>query len=134
MERGRRVPWDEVGLWQFLVYGYFLTIAIETPVLLVGLSARHGWRKKLMAALWLTACTYPIVVLSLPLLIWESYGRWPYLIVAEIFAPVAECLLFLAVDTDKADNLRGSRIRDAVAIVLANLASFSIGELLSSLS
>ena len=55
-------------LWRFLPLGYLLTILIETPILLIGLSGRHPFRRKLFAGVWLTACTYPIVVLVLPLL------------------------------------------------------------------
>src|SRR5262245_42401925 len=85
--------------WRFLVLGYLLTIAIETPILLVGLSRGHSLARRLFAGAWLTACTYPIVVLVLPLVIsplFESHetSDWVYLAVAETFAPVAECLLF----------------------------------------
>src|SRR5262249_8681495 len=37
------------SLWTFLLPGYLLTIAIETPVLLVGLSRRHSWGRRLFA-------------------------------------------------------------------------------------
>ena len=80
-------------LWHFLPLGYLLSILIETPVLLVGLSAQHPMRRRLLAGIWLTACTYPIVTLVLPLVFVNS-SRTVYLIVAETFAPVAECVLF----------------------------------------
>src|SRR5215471_21273685 len=79
-------------LWTFLPLGYALGILIEAPVLLVGLSARHPMKHRLFAGFWLTACTYPIVALVLPLMI--PSPRWLYLLVAETFAPVAECALF----------------------------------------
>ena len=47
------------ALWRFLPLGYLLTILIETPILLVGLSKRHPIKRRLLAGLWLTACTYP---------------------------------------------------------------------------
>jgi hypothetical protein len=53
-------------LWSFLLRGYLFSIAIETPILLVGLSHVHPFKRKLFAGVWLTACTYPIVVLVLP--------------------------------------------------------------------
>ena len=106
-------------LWTFLPVGYALTVAIETPVLVAGLARRHPLRRKLLAGLWLTACTYPIVVLVLPLLI---PSRVPYLAVAETFAPAAECLLFWV-----AFGERESVWRDSATIVVANLASFLIG-------
>src|SRR6185369_8249610 len=80
-------------LWRFLLIGYPFTILIETPVLLLGLSKRHSLKRRLFAGVWLTACTYPIVVLVLPLLFANS-SRTVYLTVAETFAPVAECILF----------------------------------------
>src|SRR5262245_23915808 len=79
-------------LWRFLPIGYLFSILIETPVLII-LSKRHSIKRKLFAGVWLTACTYPIVVLVMyPLLVRES--RTIYLAVAETFAPVAECILF----------------------------------------
>lgn len=41
----------------FLPRGYLLTITLETPILLLGLSACHGARRRLLSGLWLTACT-----------------------------------------------------------------------------
>ena len=110
-------------LWRFLPIGYLFTIAIETPVLLLGLSRPHSIKRRLLAGIWLTACTYPIVVLVLPLLL-QSYSRTFYLFVAETFAPVAECLLFWAAFGKE------TRWRDFGVIVLANLTSFLIGALI----
>jgi hypothetical protein len=118
------------GLWAFLPLGYALSILIETPVLLVGLSARHPLRHRLFAGFWLTACTYPIVILVMPILI---ASRGPYLVVAETFAPVAECVLFWAAFGTRAEWGRRSMVRDMVAVVLANLASFGVGEALYAL-
>ena len=112
-------------LWRFLPIGYLLTIAIETPILLVGLSSEHSKQRRVLAGIWLTACTYPIVILVLPLFLMERFPTL-YLVIAEIFAPVAECLLFwLAFDGQ-------AKWRDFIAIVLANLASFVVGELLNA--
>jgi len=120
-------------LWKFLPLGYLTTIAIETPILLVGLSARHSWKVRLFCGIWLTACTYPILVLVLPQLFDLERSRWLYLAVAETFAPVAECALFWAAFGQK--ELAGSRSmwRDFAVITAANLASFGIGEWLNEL-
>lgn len=118
-------------LWRFLPAGYLLTILIETPILLVGLPPRHSLRRKLFAGVWLTACTYPIVVLVLPMLL-SGWSRTSYLLVAETFAPVAECILFwLAFGTDK-ETGRTSMWRDFIAIIVANLASFLAGEVVNA--
>ncbi len=116
-------------LWHFLPYGYLFTIAIETPILLVGLSRRHSLPRRLFAGLWLTACTYPIVVLVLPLCIDLTEHRTLYLIVAETFAPVAECGLFWAAFGTQENFGRWSMAQDFLVITLANLASFGAGEL-----
>ena len=118
-------------LWRFLPFGYLLTILIETPVLLAGLSARHSFRRRLFAGVWLTACTYPIVVLVLPLF-FASASRAVYLIVAETFAPVAECALFWLAYGETKELGKGSMWRDFAAIVIANLASFLGGEILNA--
>jgi hypothetical protein len=116
-------------LWRFLPLGYLLTIAIETPILFFGLSARHANRHRLIAGLWLTGCTYPVVTLVLPLLM-VNYSRAVYLLVAEIFAPVAECILFWLAFGSAAEVGRKSMWRDFAAIVAANLASFAAGEII----
>ena len=115
-------------LWMFLPFGYLLTVAIEIPVLLIGLSPTHPWKQKLLAGLFLTACTYPIVVFVLPLTVEHWWGRSLYFLIAEVFAPLAECLLFrLAYPIPVS---RSAAIRDMVAIVAANLSSFLIGMLI----
>ena|SRR2546422_616473 len=118
-------------LWRFLPFGYLLTILIETPVLLVGLSRRHPLRRKLFAGAWLTACTYPIVTLVLPLL-FSPESRTLYLVVAETFAPVAECVLFWLAFGEKEYLGKLCMWRDFVAIIVANLASFGVGEVMNA--
>lgn len=116
--------------WQFLPIGYVLTVLIETPVLWFGLAPRHDARRRLLAGLWLTACTYPIVVLVLPAAM-HDYSRNAYLAVAETFAPVAECALFYIAFITRIDPRdRRATLRDFVAIIIANLASFLIGEVI----
>ena len=114
-------------LWTWLPLGYLLSIVIETPVLLIGLSARHAMGRRLFAGFWLTACTYPIVILVMPLLI---ASRGSYLLIAETFAPVAECTLFWIAFGTWADFGKRLWMRNMAAVVLANLASFGGGELL----
>jgi hypothetical protein len=112
-------------LWTFFPRGYLLTIAIEIPILLLCLSSTHPYRRRLIAGCWLTACTYPVVILVLPLTVGAWWGRVAYLVTAEIFAPIAECLLFrLAFPIPRQ---RADVIRDVAAISLANVASFVIG-------
>jgi hypothetical protein len=121
---------DPQELWLFLVPGYLFSVAVETPILLVGLSARHGYGRRLFAGFWLTACTYPIVVLVLPRLLMGEEGehRTLYLAVAETFAPLAECALFWAAFGMREEWGRQSMWRDFVVITAANLASFGLGE------
>ena len=112
-------------LWTFLPRGYLLTIAIEIPILLFCLSPGHPTKRRLIAGCWLTACTYPIVVLVLPLTAGARWGTVGYLAVAETFAPVAECLLFRAAFPIPA--YRTLAIRDMAAVVVANVGSFAFG-------
>ena len=124
------MPPNPETLWSFLPWGYLLTVIVEIPVLVWGLSSRHSLRRRLAAGLWLTACTYPVVVLALPYLVWEPYGRTTYLVVAETFAPVAECGLFRLAYGAGQPLLHRGPLRDLAAIVAANLASFALGETL----
>ncbi len=127
--------------WRFLVIGYVLTIAIEAPILLIGLSRGHSLARRLLAGVWLTACTYPIVVLVLPLVVPPlfadpQHGEWAYLAVAETFAPLAECALFsllvksqtTAATSEQPLSVNRVTWQDYAAIIAANLASFLGGE------
>jgi hypothetical protein len=120
-------------LWYFLPIGYVTTILIETPVLLVGLSPKLSFKQRLACGVWLTACTYPIVILVLPALLLDGSAgsRIAYLATAETFAPLAECFLFWLAFRGK--NLFETKdwIRSFIAIIIANLASFGIGEILN---
>ncbi|MDX1944192.1 MAG: hypothetical protein SFU86_02195 [Pirellulaceae bacterium] len=123
------MPPEPADLWTFLPLGYMLSVALETPVLLVGLSRGHSLARRIFAGFWLTGCTYPIVVLVMPLLIWRPLGEAgyvPYVVIAEIFAPAAECLLFWLAfwRGNPAAGSRGELIRDMAAIIAANLVSF----------
>ena len=120
-------PFD---LWRFLLIGYLFTILIETPVLLIGLSRRHSIKRRLAAGVWLTACTYPIVVLVMPLVL-ANVSRAIYLTVAETFAPVAECALFWLAFGRAEELGKRSMWQDFATIVVANLASFAGGEVLN---
>ena len=115
-------PWE---LWHFFPLGYLLTIAIETPILFFGLSAHHSKLRRVGAGVWLTACTYPIVVLVLPLVM-VNQSRAVFLLIAETFAPLAECALFWLAFGKQATW------RDFGVIVIANLASFAAGEIIFS--
>jgi hypothetical protein len=123
--------YSPVELWRFLPLGYLLTILIETPILCAGLSPRHPLSRRLLAGVWLTACTYPMVTLVLPLLFSQEH-RGLYLVVAETFAPVGECLLFWLAFGNR--NEAGTRCmwQDFFTIVIANLASFGVGELINA--
>lgn len=117
-------------LWKFLPIGYVFTIMIETPVLLVGLSPKVSFKQKLWCGAWLTACTYPIVILVLPAIFFGS-SRALYLAVAETFAPVGECFLFWLAFRSKGLLNTGDWVRCLIAIVIANLASFGFGEVMN---
>ena len=119
------------SLWLFLPVGFLLTVLVETPILVIGLSARHTIRRRLFAGLWLNACSYPVVILVLPLVL-ASASCGANLWVAETFAPVAECALFWAAFGERRELNRPSMWRDFAAIVIANLASFGLGEALDA--
>jgi hypothetical protein len=115
--------------WHFLPLGYLLTVLIELPILCLGLSRRHSLRDRIVAGIWLTAATYPIVVVALPLAM-ENASLAAYLAVAETFAPLAECGLFYLAYVRPLPKNRRATIRDMLTVIAANLASFGCGELL----
>ena len=118
-------------LWRFFPFGYLFSILIETPILIIGLSRRHSIKRRLFAGVWLTACTYPIVVLVMPL-VFANASRVIYLIVAETFAPGAECILFWLAYGETEQLGKASMWQDFAAIIIANLASFLGGEVLNA--
>ena len=124
---------SDAELWRFLPLGYACTVLIEAPILFFGLSRRHPPRVRLIAGFWLTACTYPIVVLVLPSLL-DSSPRWLYLAIAETFAPAAECaLVYLAYGRKPQESPRTrDLVRDGLVIVAANVASFLGGLVITS--
>ena len=114
-----------------MLIGYVITIAIETVVLVALLSRRHSMRVRLFAGVWLTLCTYPVVWLVLPPLFTPESRSW-YLLIAETFAPLAEVIVFwLALSRQLPSDPNATR-RDTLVIVVANLCSFGLGELLRS--
>jgi hypothetical protein len=122
------IPIDR--LWTFLPIGYLLTILVETPILVVGLSRKITLIQKLLCGVWLTACTYPIVILVMPML-FQDWHRWQYLTVAEVFAPMAECALFWLAFRGRHILMNRDWAQCFVAITIANMASFGMGEVLN---
>ena len=114
-------------LWTWFIPFYLFTMAVETPVLLIGLSESHPWRRRLACGVWLNACSYPVVFIALPLLIGLE-PRWRYLTVAEIFAPACECTMFALAFHLNSGLSRRARTQDLVTITIANLCSFLLGE------
>ncbi|HEY8560290.1 MAG TPA: hypothetical protein VIL74_07925 [Pyrinomonadaceae bacterium] len=128
IETMRNAPLDR--LWRFLPIGYATTVLIETPILVFGLSPKLSLKQKLLCGVWLTACTYPVVVLVLPALFFD-HPRNLYLAVAETFAPLGECCFFWLAFSGRAALEKADWIRSLIAIVLANLVSFGIGEIIN---
>ena len=116
----------------YLFPWYLLTVAIETPVLLAGLSPRHSLKRRLFAGMWLTACTYPAVTMVLPAVLNPVHSRVAYVIAAETFAPAAECALFWLAFGRRSEKWRASMWRDFTCIITANIASFTTGEILKA--
>jgi hypothetical protein len=112
-----------------LVAAWGATFLIETAVISVALSSRHGWRIRLFSGIWLSACTLPLVWFVLPECLPTAASRWAYVVCAEVFAPVAECLLFWRAFIHPLPRDTVATIRDCLAITAANAASFIAGAL-----
>ncbi len=104
------------------------TMAIETAVLVAGLSYRHRISARVFAGIWLSACTLPIAWLVLPWFFLAPGSDGAYVVTAESFAVVAECCLFwVAFVRPKRDDIPAT-IRDVMAILAANMLSYAAGE------
>lgn len=125
--------WEAGYHWRWLAVGYVATVLMEAPVLLLLLSARHPWQRRLFAGVWLTACTYPAFVLALPVIVApdpspEGYRR--VIIVGEVLVFAAEVLIFRLAFGGPGSGGDGWSWRDAGAVVAANAVSLGVGELL----
>src|SRR5438046_1389183 len=120
-------------LWRFLPLGYLLTILIETPILLIGLSSRHPFGRKLFAGVWLTACTYPIVILVLPLL-FAPYHRFLYLLFVILKRLFAQCVTFPAKSLRRSSSRQSSVSlpSKSAASPVRNVAAYSPSPVTSS--
>jgi hypothetical protein len=114
------------------VKGYLVTVAVEAPVLALCLSARHSLARRIALGFWLTACSYPLVVLCLPAFLSVRSTRLTYLVIAEPLAVTVELLLFFSVYPNWGETSTPSATawRDALAVAFANLCSFLVGEIL----
>jgi hypothetical protein len=72
-----------------------------------------------------------VVVLVLPNLL-AGFSREFYLLIAETFAPAAECYLFWLAFGRRLELNQNEEIRSFIAIICANLASFLLGEVLNA--
>lgn len=63
----------------------------------------------------------------------EGCERGFYLLVAETFAPAAECAIFWYAFVRWLPPDRRATLRDCAAVTLANLCSFGVGEVLIAL-
>lgn len=124
---------DVNSLLLWTAVGFTLSVLIETPVLIFCLSERHSLQEKLFAGVWLTACSYPIVVWVIPHFINPADHKILYLIFAETFAPVSECALFWWAFGTREEFRTRTFYRDMLAVILANLSSFVVGEFLNAL-
>lgn len=115
--------------WANLAVAWVLTVLIEGAVLWVALAPRHSARTRLLAAVWLSSCTLPLVHFGFPAFRALGVSDAGWVAAAELFAPAAECVLFALVLAP----MRGGgarwreRGRDWGAIVVANVVSFGVG-------
>ena len=110
----------------FLLVAGIITIVIEGTVLWFGLGRRYSAGEKLFFAVWLTATTYPVVVLVLPSFMSTTQPSSSYLLAAESFAIVTEGTLFTI---GSAYLEKSVYFKELGVIVIANLISFGCGEL-----
>ena len=115
---------------RLMALSYLLTVAIETPVLLIGLSRPHSWKVRLAAGIGLTACTYPLLWFVLPQVISLREHGGLFLAVGETLVSVVECAIFFVVFERGRGFGQRVLVRDWITIVVANLASFGLGEVI----
>jgi len=117
-------------LWLLLIFGYLLTILIELPVLICGLSSKYSSLETIVNGFLLTALTYPVVVMVLPAIFtgmaeWGSTVEQRTLPLQRRSPLLPKCCSF---DISTAQSLIARPDRDAAVIVTANRASFLLGE------
>jgi hypothetical protein len=113
------------AVWVFLIIGYLATVAIEAPVLIAGLSTQRSRQARIAAAFWLTACTYPVVVLTLPAIAGSSNDWVTSLLLAEV---VVACGKSCSGGMMCGRQLIGGPQRDDLVILVANILSAALGQ------
>jgi hypothetical protein len=117
---------DGLSMIHFIM-GLASTLLIETLILYFGLGKAHDVGSKILIACLLSLTTYPIVNLLIPVLL-NPKTVPAYYWVAETFAVVSECLLFVLVFSKKHSSIVHLTISCSI-ILLANVASFVYGYL-----
>lgn len=118
----------DTAYFRMMAVAYAITVSIELPTLLVGLSRRHPLKHRVFAGFWLTACTYPILWLVMPEFFDLKRQYVLYIAIGETFVPIAECFLFWLSFGRNEPRSRKTTVRDFIVIVVANLLSFGLGE------
>ena len=121
------MPPEPNDAWRFLWIGYLFTVAIETPVLLVGSPNAIAYGIDCWPGIWLNACSYPIVVLVFPYLVWVPFGRRVSWRLPRPSLRWPNAALFWLAFGNPQERFRRSMYQDFATIVVANLASFLIG-------
>ncbi len=93
------------------------------------MSSSELWRFFPLGYLFSILIETPVLVMPL---VFANASRIIYLIVAETFAPVAECILFWLAYGEAEQVGKASMWQDFATIVTANLASFLCGEVLNA--
>lgn len=106
------------------------TMAIETVVLVAILTRRHRLSVRLVAGIWLSACTLPIVWLVLPWFFSSHGSDKAYVVTAETFAAVTECCLFWIAFVRSQRRDKRATAWDMMTILLANALSYMAGGLI----
>lgn len=113
--------------WGVFVTGLAFSIAVETPILALLLDRGHSLARRLAAGAWLSSCSYPLVVFTLPQLL---PGGVRFVVGAELFAATLECAVFAYAFHRGRDTDGATRAVDYTVIVAANVVSFALGECL----
>ncbi|MBI5832601.1 MAG: hypothetical protein HZB16_09890 [Armatimonadetes bacterium] len=116
-----------------------LSAPIEALVLLLALSRRHSWRRRLFAGVWLSACILPLWMLAAPFVehpaITALFGvvdfrgsvMDPSVLAGLLAMAVAKCELFwVAFDRD-APPASPQVAQDMIAVLLASALPILVG-------
>jgi hypothetical protein len=117
----------------FFLVVYLILVLLDAPILLFGLSGAHSRLLRLLAALWVAACAFPLGAF-IPGVILTRTNTFSFVLAVVtglvIAAAVIEGALYWIFYKRRQRSKEVSLRRDVTAIIAANLVAIAMGRVI----